>query len=148
VFLHDRVKSFDVQVYVKDGPDENEPVDEWGTDDRSEEIGVPARIEVTLRLELKPRILREQLRIVPLDRRTVTYRRVIRMPESLRNEELQAAVPKIPRPGTPGEEGGGMRGGGRRGEGEQQEGDPFDEAQRAQGGRGRPTDAQQTFENP
>ena len=97
VFLHDRVKSFEVQVYLQDGIDDNEPLDEWGIDERSPEIGVPARIEVSMTLELKPRIMREQLRIVPLDRRTVTYRRVIRLPESLRVEdEGNLIVPRIP----------------------------------------------------
>jgi type II secretion system protein J len=93
-FLHERVKGFDVQCFAADGPDE-EPVDEWGKDDS---IGLPARIEVTLTLELAPRLVNEQLRIAPIDRRTVVYRRVIRLPESLRLEETATPMPKVPEP--------------------------------------------------
>jgi len=115
VFLHDRVKSFEVQVYLEDGLDDNEPLDEWGVDERSPEVGIPARVEVSMTLELQPRIMREQLRIVPLDRRTVTFRRVIRLSEALRAEEENLVVPLIPLPGanpqSGGEQGGGAGGG-------------------------------------
>lgn len=95
MFLHDRVKSFDVQCFAKDGRDE-QPVDEWGSEVNTENIGLPARIEVTLILELAPRLVNEQLLILPSERRTLTYRRVIRFPESLRLAEDRIAVPRIP----------------------------------------------------
>lgn len=142
VFLHDRVKSFEIQVYLQDGLDDNEPLDEWGVDDRSPEVGVPARIDVSMTLELRPRIMREQLRIVPLDRRTVTYRRVIRLPETLRVEgEGNLVVPRIPRAGdSPQSEGQGGGAGGPGGgvpvggpdQGDDDGSDPFDRAEDAQ----------------
>jgi prepilin-type N-terminal cleavage/methylation domain-containing protein len=94
-FLHDRVKGFDIQCFDDDGPDA-EPIDEWGTERAGEHVGIPARIEITLTLELAPRLVNEQLRIAPIDRRTVAYRRVIRFPESLRVDDEAIAVPKIP----------------------------------------------------
>jgi prepilin-type N-terminal cleavage/methylation domain-containing protein len=100
-YLHDRVKAFEIQVFLIDGIDDNEPLDEWGVDESDPEVGVPARIEVSLTLELAPRIQREQLRIVPLDRRTVTYRRVTRLPASLAREDTDLVLPAIPRPGVP-----------------------------------------------
>jgi len=95
MFLHDRVKSFDVQCFAKDGKDE-QPVDEWGTDKNPDSLGLPARIEVTLVLELAPRLVNEQMSILPTDRRTLTYKRVIRFPESLRLAEEDIPIPKIP----------------------------------------------------
>ncbi len=95
MFLHDRVKSFDIQCFAKDGRDE-QPIDEWGGDLNAENIGLPARIEVTLVLELAPRVVNEQLLILPNDRRTLTYKRVIRFPQSLRGEEEDIAIPRIP----------------------------------------------------
>jgi prepilin-type N-terminal cleavage/methylation domain-containing protein len=104
-FLHDRVKSFDIQVFRKDGPDE-EPVDHWNSEEGSEDIGLPARIEISLTLELAPRIVHEQLRVAPVDRRTVVYKRVIRLPESLRGEETAIPIPVVPAP-SPGSGAGG-----------------------------------------
>jgi prepilin-type N-terminal cleavage/methylation domain-containing protein len=95
MFLHDRVKSFDVQCFAKDGRDE-QPIDEWGGEREPENIGLPARIEITLVLELAPRVVNEQLLILPNDRRTLTYQRVIRFPEGLRGKEEDIPVPKIP----------------------------------------------------
>ncbi len=95
MFLHDRVKGFDVQCFAKDGRDE-QPIDEWGSEANSENIGLPARIEITLILELAPRLVNEQLLILPNERRTSTYKRVIRFPESLRLAEEMIPVPKIP----------------------------------------------------
>jgi prepilin-type N-terminal cleavage/methylation domain-containing protein len=95
MFLHDRVKSFDIQCFAKDGRDE-QPIDEWGGELEPENIGLPARIEVTLVLELAPRVVNEQLLILPNDRRTLTYKRVIRFPQSLRGEEENIAIPRIP----------------------------------------------------
>ncbi len=110
VLLHERVKSFDVQCFAADGPDED-PIDEWGTDRNEEASGLPARIEITLVLELAPRLVNEQLRIAPIDRRTLTYKRVLRFPEPLRVAEEAIPIPKIPEapapPTTPGAPGGG-----------------------------------------
>jgi len=94
-FLHDRVKGFDIQVFRKDGTDE-EPVDRWNSEEGSEDVGLPARIEITLTLELAPRIVHEQLRVAPVDRRTVVYKRILRMPELLRGEETAIPIPAIP----------------------------------------------------
>lgn len=94
-FLHERVKAFDVQVFRKDGPDE-EPVDHWNSEEGSEDIGLPARLEITLTLELAPRIVHEQLRVAPVDRRTVVYKRILRLPELLRGDEAQIPIPAIP----------------------------------------------------
>jgi len=96
VLLHDRVKGFDIQCFRKDGLDE-QPVDEWAADERSEDIGLPARIEITLTLELAPRLVNEQLLVQSIDRRTVVYKRVIRLPESLRLAEEKLPVPTIPK---------------------------------------------------
>lgn len=95
MFLHDRVKSFDVQCFAKDGKDE-QPIEDWGMDRNPENIGLPARIEITLVLELAPRLVNEQLSILPTDRRTITYKRVIRLPESLRGNEEDIPIPKVP----------------------------------------------------
>ncbi len=94
-YLHDRVKAFDIQVFRKDGPDE-EPVDHWNTEEGSEDIGLPARVEITLTLELAPRIVHEQLRVAPVDRRTVVYKRIVRLPETLRGDEAKIPIPAIP----------------------------------------------------
>lgn len=95
MFLHDRVKGFDIQCFAKDGPNE-QPVEEWGTGKNDENIGLPARIEITLTLELAPRLVNEQISILPNDRRTLTYKRVIRLPEGLRGAENLIPIPKIP----------------------------------------------------
>jgi prepilin-type N-terminal cleavage/methylation domain-containing protein len=131
LFLHDRVKGFDVQCFDEDGIDA-EPIDEWGVQENDEHIGLPARIEISLTLELAPRLVNEQLLVAPIDRRTIVYRRVIRLPESLRRAEDDIPVPVIPRPqapttttptggpasgGAPGGTGGGTRGGGTHGTG-------------------------------
>jgi prepilin-type N-terminal cleavage/methylation domain-containing protein len=92
-FLHDRVKQFDVRVYSEDGRDA-EPLQGWsGTGD---ELGLPLRLEIELTLELAPRIAREQLRIAPVDKRTVTYRRIVRLPQALHDALDVEAVPVIP----------------------------------------------------
>lgn len=102
-FLHDRVRHFNIEIFVEDGP-EAEPIEEWGTDDRNEdEIGLPTRIEIALELELAPRVQREALTIVPLDKRRITYRRIIRLPEVLRRAEEVRPVPKVPVIRPPGE---------------------------------------------
>jgi prepilin-type N-terminal cleavage/methylation domain-containing protein len=92
-FLHDKVKQFDIQVYTEDGPDA-EPQDDWGFED--DETGLPLRLEITLVLELSPRIHREPLRYFTMDRRTITYRRVIRLPQMLIDSLEIEPVPLIP----------------------------------------------------
>jgi prepilin-type N-terminal cleavage/methylation domain-containing protein len=93
-FLHDRVKGFNIKSYEEDGPDA-EPVDQWGVEG-SENIGLPAWIEIELTLELAPRLAREQILFVSRDRSTVTYHRVIRLPEGLRTEEGEIPMPGVP----------------------------------------------------
>lgn len=109
-FLHDRVKAFDIQVFLEDGQDA-EPIDQWGEDASKEEYqqGLPARIEISLTLELAPRITNERISAVPLSRRTIVYKRIIRMPESLRLTLAAMPAPIVPVPAT-GEEGEGEEG--------------------------------------
>lgn len=92
-FLHDRVKHFSVQVYTEDGPDA-EPLNGWSGDGDQE--GLPLRLEIELVLELAPRIMREQLRIAPIEKRTVTYRRIVRLPQSLRDTLDVLPEPFVP----------------------------------------------------
>jgi prepilin-type N-terminal cleavage/methylation domain-containing protein len=93
-FLHDHVKHFDVLVFDEDGPDA-EPIEDWGRDDDKQ--GLPLRIEVRLTLELAPRVTGEQLsRLAPADKRTLTYTRIIRLPQSLRDELEIVPSPTIP----------------------------------------------------
>ncbi len=89
--LHDRVKGLDIQIYEEDGPDA-EPVESWG-DVGDEYTGVPARIEIELTVEMAPKLTNEQLII---DRRTITYKRVIRPSSSLRMVQDTAVVPIVP----------------------------------------------------
>ncbi|MAF65432.1 MAG: hypothetical protein CMJ84_07225 [Planctomycetes bacterium] len=93
-FLHDRVKSLDIQVFDEDGPDAD-PHDEWGRES-DEDIGLPARLEISLTLELKQRVAREQLAMNYARKSMVTYRRVIRLPQALRVDEEQTVVLSIP----------------------------------------------------
>ena len=96
LLLHERVRGFDIRCIEKDGPDE-EPVEEWGDDSASESIGIPARIEIALTLELAPRLVNEALRIAPTDRRTLVYKRVIRFSEGVRFAEEDLPVPRVPK---------------------------------------------------
>lgn len=89
--LHDRVKGFNILVYPEDGPD-TEPEESWGSQD-DEFVGLPARIEIELTIELAPRLVREQL---ITDRRTMLYRRVFRFPQSQRVALEVNPVPVIP----------------------------------------------------
>jgi prepilin-type N-terminal cleavage/methylation domain-containing protein len=95
-FLHDRVKGFEVRVYEEDGV-EAEPLESWG-DEGEEHVGLPARVELELTLELAPRLVREQL--VGL-RHTVTYKRTFRFAPSLVAAQESALVPLVPRLTTP-----------------------------------------------
>ena len=98
-YLHERVKSLDIQCFAEDGPDA-EPIEDWGTERAEENIGLPARIEVTLTLELAPRLVNEQVLMLGQDRRTLTYKRIIRLPEALRSEEEAIPVAVIPKAPT------------------------------------------------
>lgn len=104
--LCDRVKSFDVQSFAEDGPD-GEAVDEWGDDRKPENIGLPARVELTLVLELAPRLVNEQMTFLSNERRTLTYKRIVRMPESLRTEEQDLVIPLVPEIPAPAAQAGG-----------------------------------------
>jgi len=98
-FLHDHVKHLDIQVYEEDGVDAK-PLDDWGTDE--EHTGLPLRVELRLTLELAPRLSHEQLKIAPVDKRTVTYTRIIRLPQSLMDQFENQPVPRIPVVSDPG----------------------------------------------
>jgi len=116
-FLHDRVKTFDIQVFNEDGTDA-EPFADWGVNAEDEErIGLPTRLEITLKLELQRRIGREALMRAPTYLTEVTYKRVIRLPEALRVEEEDLIVPLIPTPSDSADPDAGGGGGG--------EGDPL-----------------------
>lgn len=92
--LNDRIRGFDIEVFAEDGPDVD-PLDSWGDGD-PEQIGLPARIEISLQLELSPRLVQEQSAIALTDRRLLTYKRVIRFPEHLRHATTVQPVPLIP----------------------------------------------------
>ncbi|MBI5434459.1 MAG: prepilin-type N-terminal cleavage/methylation domain-containing protein [Planctomycetes bacterium] len=94
-FLHERVKHFDVKVFDEDGPDA-EPLETWNTVQGDEHTGLPKRLEIELTLELAPRIMREQLEIAPIDKRTMTYKRTIRFPDYLLDAVVAEVRPKIP----------------------------------------------------
>jgi len=91
-FLHDRVRAFEIKVYEEDGVDA-EPLEDWGHD---EYVGLPHRVEISLTLELAPRLVREQLKIAPVDKRTITYTRIVRFPESLFLAASIDPIPKVP----------------------------------------------------
>jgi prepilin-type N-terminal cleavage/methylation domain-containing protein len=100
-FLHDRVKRFNVQLFTEDGIDA-EPLDEWHHEEG--EAPLPRRLEISMTLELAPRINREQLRYAPVEMRTVTYFRVIRLSEALFRALEVSPVPLIPELRPPDEE--------------------------------------------
>lgn len=111
-FLHDRVKNFDIQVFEEDGVDAD-AFEEWGGRGDEEHVGLPARLEISLTLELQHRIEREALR--PSFLTEMTYRRIIRLPEALRVEEGALPVPVVPT--GPAGEGDGAASGGKGGSG-------------------------------
>jgi prepilin-type N-terminal cleavage/methylation domain-containing protein len=92
-FLHDHVKNFEIQIYEEDGQDV-EGIDDWGDDE--EHTGLPRRIEIRLTLELAPRLSHEQLRIAPVDKRIVTYTRIVRFSEDLLTQLEIQPVPVVP----------------------------------------------------
>lgn len=102
MFLHDRIKSFEILVYTEDGIDAEE-FEDWNTENADDEFrGVPAWIEIALTIETAPRLNREQIAIAPVDRRTYVYRRIIRFPESLRVPPDR--TPRVTIPVAPGGE--------------------------------------------
>jgi prepilin-type N-terminal cleavage/methylation domain-containing protein len=102
IFLHDRVRHFDIQVYTEDGPDADS-IEEWNVNANDlEKMGLPARLQIELTLELAPRIQREQVVFKSVDKRTITYRRVIRIPQSLRDALSAPPIPMIPKLTPPG----------------------------------------------
>jgi len=106
VFLHDRVRHFDVAVFEEDGPDADS-LEEWNVQQgATEHVGLPARLEIELTLELAPRIQREQVVFRAADKRTITYRRVIRIPQSLRDALEAPPIPGIPEFAPPAPSGG------------------------------------------
>ncbi len=121
-FLHDHVKNLEVQIFEEDGQDV-EGIDDWG--DNEENVGLPRRVEIRLTLELAPRLSHEQLRIAPVDKRIVTYTRIVRFSEDLLTQMEIQPVPIVPimaaaqdnsaagAGGTPNAGGGGAGGGGR-----------------------------------
>lgn len=101
-FLHDQIRNFNITVFSEDGPDA-EPFEEWGMDPADIELqGLPAWIEISLTLELSPRLKAEALPIALVDRGTVTYKRIVRLPEQLRVD--QEGVPWLGVPSVPAEE--------------------------------------------
>ncbi len=96
IFLHDRVRHFDIQIYTEDGPDAT-PLEEWNVNATDpDKMGLPARLQIELTLELAPRIQREQITVRSVDKRTITYRRVIRIPQGLRDALKAPPIPQIP----------------------------------------------------
>jgi hypothetical protein len=100
-FLHDRVKQFDIQVFDESGFDA-EPIDEWLY--AEDEAPLPLWLEISMTLELSPRITREALRYAPVDKRTVTYTRVVRLPRHLITSLEVQPVPVIPKISDPTEQ--------------------------------------------
>ncbi|MGD2017605.1 MAG: prepilin-type N-terminal cleavage/methylation domain-containing protein [Planctomycetota bacterium] len=99
-FLSDQIKDFNIEVFSEDGPDA-EPYDGWGLQSGNEElVGLPAWMRLSLTVELKPRIDRESMDFSGKDRRTMTYYRVVRFPETLRVEEGE--IPRLGLPAAPG----------------------------------------------
>lgn len=92
-FLHDHVKNFEIQVYDEDGPNVD-PLEDWGDDE--EHVGIPKRVEIRLTLELAPRLTHEQLRIAPVDKRTVTYTRILRFSEDVLAQLEIQPMPVVP----------------------------------------------------
>lgn len=93
-FLHDRIRGFDIKVFEEDGPDAD-PLDSWCDDDKDQR-GLPARIEITLALELRPRLVEERSAIAMTERRLLEFRRVFRFPENLRNATTVQPLALIP----------------------------------------------------
>lgn len=100
VFLHDRVRLFNIEVFPERGPeDQLDPLEDWGMDESDPDTqGLPAFLRVTLEIELEPRLLREtMLRAKQLK----TYTRIINLPENLRYAD-EGDIPRFVIPGGDG----------------------------------------------
>lgn len=98
IFLHDKVVSFNVEVYTEDGEDA-EPLEEWGVNASDPDTtGLPARLVITIVIEIEPRLLYETQAYMRIPQKRV-FQRIIRLPQSLRlepNQLLRFAVPTAP----------------------------------------------------
>ena len=134
IFMHDRVRAFNIEVFTENGPEDMlDPLEEWGQDESDPDLhGLPAFLRVTLEIELEPRLLRETML---LSKQLKTYVRVINLPPSLRFAN-EGDVPRLSIPtGTSGAGdsdevgpdaeggGGGIAGGGGGGRGDNDRGD-------------------------
>lgn len=83
IFMHDRVRAFNIEVFSENGPEDMlDPLEEWGQDESDPDLqGLPAFLRVTLEIELEPRLLRETML---LSKQLKTYVRVINLPQALR----------------------------------------------------------------
>lgn len=82
-----------LELYRREDGVEAEEIESWGSDN-DEFVGVPARLEIELTLELAPRLAREQLVVT---RSEVTYKRILRFPLALQKAQELGVVPIIPR---------------------------------------------------
>jgi prepilin-type N-terminal cleavage/methylation domain-containing protein len=112
-FLHDRIRSFDIQIFAEDGVDA-EPLDTWGIDrGDTAHRGVPTRIEIELELEMSPRLINEYSTTnSQAMKRRVLYRRIIHFPASLHLAMDLRPVFRIPVISPPSSDTGGGGGGG------------------------------------
>lgn len=98
IFLHDKVVSFNVEVYTEDGEDA-EPLEEWGVNPSDPDTtGLPARLVITIVIEIEPRLLYETQAYMRIPQKRV-FQRIIRLPQTLRmepNQLLRFAVPTAP----------------------------------------------------
>jgi hypothetical protein len=96
VFLHDRVKPLRDPDLPGGRPDADS-VEDWNVQqDETEKIGLPARLEIELTLELAPRIQREQVIFKSVDKRTITYTRILRFSEDVLAQLEIQPMPVVP----------------------------------------------------
>lgn len=142
IFMHDRVRAFNIEVFAERGPEDLlDPIEDWGQDENDLDFqGLPAFLRITLEIELEPRLLRETLL---LSKQLKTYVRVINLPENLRYSS-EGDIPRLliptggggstgdPETGPEGDdiEVGGTAGGGRGGERGGRGGDDFIQGER------------------
>jgi prepilin-type N-terminal cleavage/methylation domain-containing protein len=105
IFLHDRVRGLNIEVFGERGPEDvAEPLEEWGQDRNDPDTqGLPAYIRITLEIELEPRLLQETLLYT---KQLKTYTRIVSLPEALRYEK-DGDVPRlsVPTGGGSGDDG-------------------------------------------
>lgn len=104
IFLHDRVRGFNIEIFSERGPEDMvDPLEEWGLDESNPDTqGLPAYIRVTLEIELEPRLLQETLLYT---KQLKTYERIINFSESLRYEQ-ENDIPRLTIPSGAGGESG------------------------------------------